>query len=92
MYVCMHKSMDACKCLKKHGHVAHVVCGLITELDEYHAWVELEKDGEIYWYDPTWAIYDPKYGCWKTKLWVDRMVRQPKGVGKIKYSTTKGEH
>lgn len=88
-YVCRHYSKDTYKCLKKHGHNVRVVCGPVEGLETYHCWIELEKDGEIYWYDPTWAQYDTRYGCWKASLWTDRKAVRPKRNDKIKYAVKK---
>jgi hypothetical protein len=75
IYVCRHKSKDAYKCLKDHGHKVRVVSGPADGWEkEYHVWIELDNEGELYWYDPTWYNHDPvKYGCRKAP-WSDRKI------------------
>lgn len=84
-YACRHKSRDAHDCLKIHGYKVRVVSGPAEGWEkEFHVWIELEEDGEIYWYDPTWYNYDPvKYGCSKAP-WSDRKIVEHEIHGVIK--------
>lgn len=82
---CRHKAKDAYKCLKKHDHNVKVVRGPVEGLQSYHVWIELEHEGELYWYDPTWYNEDPaKYGCSKAVYWTGRMVVRNEIHGVIK--------
>lgn len=72
---CRHKARDAYWCLKENGYNVKVVSGPVKGLERYHIWIEIEYDGEKYWYDPTWYNADPvKYGCCKVEFWTDRKV------------------
>jgi len=74
---CRHKAKDAYKCLKEHGYnVIKVVSGPADGWDKgYHGWIEIEHEGEKYWYDPTWYSSNPiKYGCHLASEWTDRKV------------------
>lgn len=72
---CRHKARDAYQCLKENGYNAKVVSGPVKGLEMYHVWIEIEHDGKIYWYDPTWYNADPvKYGCRESWLWTDRKI------------------
>lgn len=81
IYECYQKSRDTSKCLKKHGYDAHATCGPIKGLKRHHCWVEINDEGKIYWYEPTWH-----QGCWPKSYWFDREIFKPEWNGKIKYA------
>ncbi len=86
IYACRHKSKDAYKCLKGCGYDVTVVSGPAEGWEkEYHVWIELKHEGELYWYDPTWYNSNPiKYGCHKASLWTDREVVRHEYSGVLK--------
>jgi hypothetical protein len=84
-YACRHKCKDAYKCFKKHNYTIRAVKGRVDGLKDDHIWIELENEGELYWYDPTWYNHNPiKYGCHKASLWTDRKVIRAEWGGVIK--------